>query len=63
LRANQFEEMMRSSGKVSEFNSRNLIADALRAQLDELPAIREQREWQQDLLYPGGKKRKGIGEK
>jgi hypothetical protein len=63
LRANQFEEMMRSSGQISEFNSRNLIADALREQLDELPAIREQRDWKLDLLYPtDGKKRKGSGE-
>jgi len=63
LRANQFEEVMRSGGHITHFNSNHLIGDALRKELDELPAIKEQRKWQEELLYPGGKKKKGIGEK
>ena len=54
LRADQFERAMRSDHASIDFNSSHIMADILRAALDELPVIVEARDTRQYLLNPPG---------
>ncbi len=63
MRADQLIRSIIADPASLEFNSAEIVVKELRASLDELPLMRERGKEREELLFPGGKKRKGIGEK